>query len=731
MQYILQTILFQLIFLLVYEFFLRKETFFNWNRAYLLITSILSFVLPFVKIQAFSKVVPQEYVFQLPTVVIGEVTQEELLPVTTSQLSEVSTGFQWQWEYLLWIGIVFSLVLLLTKIAKIIDIIRNNKVLKHSNISLVQLKNSNAAFSFFNYVFIGENIEEKEQDIILKHELVHVQQKHSLDLLFFEILRVLFWYNPLIYIYQSKLRVLHEFIADQEALKTQDKATYYQNLLAQIFDTQNVSFINTFYKKSLIKKRIIMLQKSKSSQLNLAKYLVILPLLFMMLAYNAAFAQEHPKSEAAYKELSDEQLRETLYEELVEKENEGENLFALRHYLPTFSDRYINSRVEYYRFSVYMDRIMEKRLESHPEDIDMVKHILNENKQTYDEYLAYKKTQESKDKWEAGMSDGKVRMFVENVDNLTKAEENKKQNNIKMIEKDEYYHSLILADENNKLEKIVVNKQRHDKKRDELLGVQTEFESVEVPFAVIDQIPLSSECKDLPKEEQRKCFSNDVSKHVASNFNTKLANDLGLTGRQRINVIFKINKEGDVTGIRARAPHPALEEEAKRVIATLPKMIPGQHKGKTVIVPYALPIVFQIAEKEEAKTPKDKLDYVPFAVVDQIPLFEECKTFSKDEQKQCFVKTMEAYITNNMNTKLANEAGLTGKLRVYVLFKIDTNGEVTGIKAGSSSEILNKEAERVVASLPKMIPGQHNGKPVKVAYSLPVLLDLGDSKNKE
>ena len=64
-QYVLQTILFQLIFLLVYEFFLRKETFFNWNRAYLLLTSLLSFVLPLIKIQAFSKVVPQQYIFQL------------------------------------------------------------------------------------------------------------------------------------------------------------------------------------------------------------------------------------------------------------------------------------------------------------------------------------------------------------------------------------------------------------------------------------------------------------------------------------------------------------------------------------------------------------------------------------------------------------------------------------------------------------------------------------------
>lgn len=145
--------------------------------------------------------------------------------------------------------------------------------------------------------------------MILKHELIHVKQKHTLDLVFFEVLRVLFWFNPLIYIYQSKLRVLHEFIADKEALKTQDKIAYYQNLLTQMFDTNNVSFINTFYKKSLIKKRIIMLQKSKSSQLKLAKYLLVIPMIFTMLFYNAAFAQEKDKAEAQYEELSDKELR--------------------------------------------------------------------------------------------------------------------------------------------------------------------------------------------------------------------------------------------------------------------------------------------------------------------------------------------------------------------------------------------------------------------------------------
>ena len=85
-----------------------------------------------------------------------------------------------------------------------------------------------------------------------------------------------------------------------------------------------------------------------------------------------------------------------------------------------------------------------------------------------------------------------------------------------------------------------------------------------------------------------------ITKFVQKNFDTDLAGDLGLTGRQRISVVFKINKEGNIVGVRSRATHPRLEEEAKRVIGLLPKMSPGKHKGKNVIVPYSLPIIFQV-----------------------------------------------------------------------------------------------------------------------------------------
>ena len=103
-------------------------------------------------------------------------------------------------------------------------------------------------------------------------------------------------------------------------------------------------------------------------------------------------------------------------------------------------------------------------------------------------------------------------------------------------------------------------------------------------------------CERGNNEKKRKCMSEKISKFVQKKFNTDLAGDLGLTGRQRISVIFKIDKSGNVTGVRARAPHPILEKEAQRVISLLPKMQPGIQKGKAVIVSYSLPIIFQVQD---------------------------------------------------------------------------------------------------------------------------------------
>jgi hypothetical protein len=96
-------------------------------------------------------------------------------------------------------------------------------------------------------------------------------------------------------------------------------------------------------------------------------------------------------------------------------------------------------------------------------------------------------------------------------------------------------------------------------------------------------------------------MSNEISMFVNKNFNTKIGKENGLVGRQRINVIFKIDNQGNIVDVRSRAPHPALEAEAIRVIKTLPKMIPGKQKGKAVNVPYSLPIIFQVADEKPSE----------------------------------------------------------------------------------------------------------------------------------
>ena len=121
-------------------------------------------------------------------------------------------------------------------------------------------------------------------------------------------------------------------------------------------------------------------------------------------------------------------------------------------------------------------------------------------------------------------------------------------------------------------------------------------EDFEVPFAVVENVPVFPGCESGSNEKQRVCFRERITKFVQRKFNYELGADLGLSGRQRVNVIFKIDKSGNVIDVRARAPHPRLEKEAIRVVNLLPKMQPGKQRGKAVIVPYRLPITFQVQD---------------------------------------------------------------------------------------------------------------------------------------
>ena len=158
---------------------------------------------------------------------------------------------------------------------------------------------------------------------------------------------------------------------------------------------------------------------------------------------------------------------------------------------------------------------------------------------------------------------------------------------------------IEVVEDEEEVEETVIESTETDQEEEievEEIEVEEVYEDVEVPFAVIENVPEYPGCERGTNAEKRKCMSDKIAKFVQRKFNTDLAGDLGLSGRQRISVIFKIDKNGNVTGVRSRAPHPRLEKEAARVINMLPKMKPGRQRGKAVTVPYSLPITFQVQD---------------------------------------------------------------------------------------------------------------------------------------
>ncbi|WP_299532603.1 M56 family metallopeptidase [Ulvibacterium sp.] len=279
-QYVLECVAFQLVFLAIYDFWLKRETFFQWNRVYLIGTYLLSLILPWVKIEAFRTGMPTafqgypEFLWNLnntaPTVVGGK---------------GPTSGIPWEFV-LLFGGMILTTVFFVYKLFQIYKLKRLGKVHYFNEFTRVVLPNSTVAFSFFRAIFLGDKVIEREHETIIKHELVHIRQGHSYDLMFFELMRIVGWFNPLVYVYQNKVSELHEFIADAEVAKT-NKNEQYKLLLSQVFQTQSFSFINQFFKESLVKKRIVMLQKSRSKQIWKLKYLLLMPLVLIMLFYTS------------------------------------------------------------------------------------------------------------------------------------------------------------------------------------------------------------------------------------------------------------------------------------------------------------------------------------------------------------------------------------------------------------------------------------------------------------
>ena len=293
----------------------------------------MSLILPLIKIDLIRQNIPEQFMMQLPSVLIGGnsrtpiLASETLDAITISSVSDLSYSEIGQ---LIWfIGILVSFGIFCFKLYKISKLKKLGTITSVNGLKIYRMPNSDSAFSFFKNIFLGEQLSEVQKTNILLHEKIHIDQRHSLDLIFFEVLRIIFWFNPLVYVYQNKMVLLQEFTADAEVAALNGKRAYYEGLLSQVFKTESISFINTFFNHSLIKKRITMLQKSKSKKIFQLKYLLLVPVLAAMLVYTSCSDQAPVKEVETVKSADTEVMDKIneLAEAIMKKGNISDEEF--------------------------------------------------------------------------------------------------------------------------------------------------------------------------------------------------------------------------------------------------------------------------------------------------------------------------------------------------------------------------------------------------------------------
>ena len=148
----------------------------------------------------------------------------------------------------------------------------------------------------------------------------------------------------------------------------------------------------------------------------------------------------------------------------------------------------------------------------------------------------------------------------------------------------------IVEDEKEVEETIIESTETDETEAVEIIEVEEVEEVIEdVSFMIIEDVPVFPGCKGN-KEELKKCFSKKVQKHFSRKFDADLPNELGLSaGRKRVFIGFKIDKNGNIVNVQARAPHPKIKSEVVKVMKQLPKMKPGRQRGKPVGVKYSIP----------------------------------------------------------------------------------------------------------------------------------------------
>jgi len=269
--YVLKTIIISGIFFGYYWIALRNKKFHYYNRFYLLTASIMSLAIPLLKFNWFT--------VEEPVLYSSNEIVKLILPV-----SNENKTIQFNWvDYALFIACIVAIALLSILILNVIKIQllkRKCEVTRMDGFDFINTNEDNAPFSFLNNLFWKQSISLQEEvgQQIFKHEITHIQQKHTWDRIYCQIVTSIFWMNPFNWFIQKELVVIHEFIADEEAVGNSNVEAFAKMLLQTHFGNHFLNPTHQFFYSS-IKRRLTMLTKSTNTKYSYLRRVMVLPIL--------------------------------------------------------------------------------------------------------------------------------------------------------------------------------------------------------------------------------------------------------------------------------------------------------------------------------------------------------------------------------------------------------------------------------------------------------------------
>jgi TonB family protein len=270
--YMIKAAVYLIAFYLVYSLMLSRDTSYGRNRAFILLSLALSLILPFITLETLKPMGIQFFGKFLSAVLVTASSDPNGKAISDNSSAGV-------------LPLVFSIykigliAFILKLLADFLNLLFMIILKKDPESRIIRFNGLNtAAFSAMGYIFISSRLSHKESDEIIRHEENHLRQNHFLDILFIEIVMAFQWFNPFIYLFNRSLRAIHEYQADRDCLNSGMPVVNYQNLLlSQVFKSRVFNLTNSFSNPSLIKKRMIMMTKKRTSSLAIMKLFIVIP----------------------------------------------------------------------------------------------------------------------------------------------------------------------------------------------------------------------------------------------------------------------------------------------------------------------------------------------------------------------------------------------------------------------------------------------------------------------